>query len=79
MFPIVIVLLAAAAAVSHPFQITTNKPFVPVTVEGSAPLWFILDSGNNGGSIIARECPAPRRDCGWTTRSSRSTGAERPA
>lgn len=50
------VLLLAAAAVAHPFEIASNKPFVSVTVNGSAPQWFILDSGNNGPSLIAHEC-----------------------
>lgn len=39
-----------------PFEITSNKPFVQVTVNGSAPQWFILDTGCAGGSVIAKEC-----------------------
>ena len=27
-----------------------------VSVNGSAPQWFILDTGNNTTSILAREC-----------------------
>jgi len=39
-----------------PFEITSNKPFVQVTLNGSAPQWFILDTGCAGGSVIAKEC-----------------------
>ena len=61
MFPIAFVLLAAVAMTSSaarplPFEISSNKPFVPVTIDGSAPQWFILDTGCSGNSIIAREC-----------------------
>jgi Aspartyl protease/PDZ domain len=38
-----------------PFEIASNKPFVQVTVNGSKPLWFILDSGCAGTSVIAKE------------------------
>ena len=51
--------LASGPVVSrapHPFEITNNKPFLPVSVNGSAPQWFILDTGNNTTSILAREC-----------------------
>lgn len=47
---------ATAPAREHPFEITSNKPFVQVTVNGSAPEWFVLDTGASGGSVIAREC-----------------------
>lgn len=49
---------AAAPPAVHqsPFEIASNKPFVRVSVNGSAPQWFILDSGCAGGSVIAREC-----------------------
>ncbi|HET7224627.1 MAG TPA: aspartyl protease family protein [Candidatus Eisenbacteria bacterium] len=49
---------AASASAVHevPFEIASNKAFVQVTVNGSAPQWFILDSGCAGGSVIAREC-----------------------
>lgn len=59
MLPIALVLLLSApqsAARPFPFEIGSNKPFVPVTVDGSAPQWFILDTGCSGTSIIAREC-----------------------
>ena len=51
----------AASSRSHearpyPFEIASNKPFVQVTVNGSAPQWFILDSGCAEGSVIAKEC-----------------------
>ncbi len=57
MFLIAFAVLASAAP-SHgsKFEMTSNKPFVQVSVDGSRPQWFILDSGNNGSSIIAREC-----------------------
>jgi len=55
MFPLLLVLLAHST-VAQPFEIYSNKPFVQVKVNGSAPLSFILDTGNNAGSIIAREC-----------------------
>lgn len=51
-----VVLAPALAAHAFPFEITSNKPFVHVSVDGSGPQWFILDSGNSGNSIIAREC-----------------------
>src|SRR5688572_1364595 len=38
-----------------PLELTNNKPFVPVTVNGSTPQWFILDTGCSGTSIVARE------------------------
>lgn len=47
---------SAASKGSQPFEITNNKPFLPVSVNGSAPQWFILDTGNNTTSILAREC-----------------------
>src|SRR5262245_36056481 len=61
MSPIAIVLLApmlaAAPAVrSFPFEISSNKPFVQTTVNGSTPQWFIFDTGCRGASIVAREC-----------------------
>jgi hypothetical protein len=52
--------LALLAGASVPqtfsFEISSNKPFVRVTLNDSAPQWFILDTGNNGGTLIAREC-----------------------
>lgn len=62
MFPTVwIVLLAhvwAAASPARPipFEIASNKPFIRVSVNGSAPQWFILDTGCSGPSVVAREC-----------------------
>ena len=57
MFPIALVLLAQVSPPrAFPFEIHSNKPFVQVTIDGSAPQWFILDSGNNGPTLIAREC-----------------------
>ena len=61
MLSIALVLLAHAPAVSSgarplPLELTNNTPFVQVSVDGSAPQTFILDTGNNGGSIVAREC-----------------------
>jgi hypothetical protein len=46
----------AARARTFPIEISSNKPFVRVSVNGSAPQRFILDSGNRGASIVAREC-----------------------
>lgn len=56
-----VVLYAHALAVAPParpipFEIASNKPFVRATVNGSAPLWFILDTGCSGPSIVSREC-----------------------
>ena len=36
------------------FELTSSKPFVPVRVNDSEPLWFILDTGNGGGFCIDR-------------------------
>jgi hypothetical protein len=47
---------AATAPLEVPFEITSNKPFVQVTINGSKPRWFILDTGCSGGSVIARRC-----------------------
>lgn len=49
-----VVLAPVAAAHAFPFEITSNKPFVHVSVNDSAPQSFILDSGNSGNSMIAR-------------------------
>ncbi len=46
----------ARSAVECPLEITSNKPYLRVTVNGSPPQWFILDTGCAGGSVIAREC-----------------------
>ena len=60
---VLIVLLAAASppaasrgARECPIDILSNKPWVQVSVNGSAPQWFILDSGSSGGTVIATEC-----------------------
>lgn len=42
--------------VTFPFEITSNKPFVQVRVNGSEPQWFVLDTGCRGASIVSREC-----------------------
>jgi predicted aspartyl protease len=39
-----------------PFEIASNKPYVQVSINGSAKQWFILDSGCSGTSVIAKEC-----------------------
>jgi hypothetical protein len=39
-----------------PFELTSNKPFVQVRVNGSDPQWFVLDTGCRVGSLIARSC-----------------------
>jgi len=39
-----------------PFEITSNKPFVQVSINGSPKQWFILDTGCAGTSVIAKEC-----------------------
>src|SRR5258706_10077900 len=38
-----------------PFEIASNKPFVQVSINGSAKQWFILDTGCAGTSVIAKE------------------------
>src|SRR6185503_6460362 len=50
--------LFAAVSLPHTstFEITSNKPFVQASIDGSAPQWFILDTGCRGNSMIAREC-----------------------
>ena len=48
--------IATTAPLEVPFEITSNKPFVQVTINGSTPRWFILDTGCSGGSVIARRC-----------------------
>ena len=47
---------ATTAPLEVPFEITSNKPFVQVRINGSTPRWFILDTGCSGGSVIARHC-----------------------
>src|SRR5262245_59710440 len=54
--PITLLLTLAAAAHAIPFEITNNNTFVPVRVNGSAPQWFIFDTGNNNASVIDAEC-----------------------
>jgi hypothetical protein len=56
LFLALLVLAPHSATHAFPFEITSNKPFVHVSVNGSAPQWFVLDSGNSGNSMIAREC-----------------------
>ena len=46
---------AARPARECPIEIGSNKPWVQVSVNNSAPMWFILDSGAGEGSIIAKE------------------------
>lgn len=38
-----------------PIEIASNKPWVQVAINQSAPQWFILDTGASGGTILARE------------------------
>ncbi len=47
---------APRPAREFPFEITSNKPWVRVRVNGSAPQDFILDAGSRGSSYIGREC-----------------------
>jgi hypothetical protein len=47
---------------------------VPVTIDGSAPQWFILDTGNGGGSVVAREC-ADRLQLGRGAEQQANIGA----
>src|SRR4029078_5033470 len=56
MLALALIALATPAARAVPFEITNNKTFVRATIDRSEPLWFIFDTGNNGPSIIAREC-----------------------
>jgi PDZ domain-containing protein/aspartyl protease len=51
-----LLLALATAPPATRFEITNNKTFVQVKVDGSAPQWFIFDTGNNNASVIAREC-----------------------
>jgi hypothetical protein len=44
------------SAHEHPFEIASNKPYVQVAINGSAPRWFIFDTGAAGGSVIAKRC-----------------------
>ena len=39
-----------------PFEIASNKPFLRVAINGSAPQWFILDTGCSETSVVAKEC-----------------------
>src|SRR5262245_6341702 len=50
--------LLASVSVPHTttFEISSNKPFIKATVNGSEPQWFILDTGCRETSIIASEC-----------------------
>jgi len=41
-----------------PFEMASHKIWVPVRVNGSAPQWFIFDTGDQGTSVVARECAA---------------------
>lgn len=38
-----------------PFDLVSNKPYLKVRVNGSEPLWFVLDTGSAGGSILEWE------------------------
>jgi len=38
------------------FEISSNKPWVRVRVDGSEPQNFILDAGSRGSSYVGREC-----------------------
>jgi len=58
----------------HPFEIASNKPYVQVTINGSAPNMFIFDTGCAGGSVIAREC-ADRLRLGRGAEESQHLGA----
>jgi predicted aspartyl protease len=73
-----VVLFAQALSIAtirpFPFEIASNKPFVQVTVNGSVPQWFILDTGNNGNSIVAKEC-ADRLALKRSAEQKRSIGA----
>jgi len=62
MLSIALLLLAQASARhTTPFEISSNKPFIRVTVEGSSPQWFILDTGCRGASV-ARQLQIRRGD-----------------
>lgn len=61
--PAIACAIASASAASPrdavrqmPFEIVSNKPWVKVSINGSDPQTFILDTGCRGTSIIAREC-----------------------
>ena len=61
---ITLLALSAAPAIAQPvkqgrpagipIEITSNKPFVPVRVNESEPMWFVLDTGCAGGCYIPR-------------------------
>src|SRR5262245_49372974 len=56
MLALSLLLTLPAAPHATRFEITNNKTFVQVKVNGSAPQWLIFDIGNNNASVIAREC-----------------------
>lgn len=38
-----------------PIEIGSNKPWVQVSINNSEPMWFILDTGAGGGSVVSKE------------------------
>src|SRR5580765_5877067 len=74
MLPLALLLTLAAAPQAYRFEITNNKTFVPVKVNGSAPQWFIFDTGNNAESLIDRAC-ADRLKLTRGTEEQRAIGA----
>ncbi|HEV2105798.1 MAG TPA: aspartyl protease family protein, partial [Candidatus Eisenbacteria bacterium] len=55
-------------------ELRSNKPWVQVRINGSAPQTFILDSGCAIGSVVAREC-ADRLRFGLGAGTRRNLGA----
>ena len=39
------------APISVPFELVTRHIMIPVSVNGGAPLWFVLDTGDKVGII----------------------------
>jgi hypothetical protein len=47
--------LLAAHEPGIPFELVSSKPYLQVRVNGSEPLWFILDTGTSGSCLLDRK------------------------
>jgi hypothetical protein len=45
------------SALDIPFELHTNHIYLKVRVNGSDPLWFILDTGANASAVVAETAP----------------------